>query len=98
MIWRRRVRTKFWLAVLLTAVVVEKSAQAADLSLPSSSFQLELHGFVSQGYLLSSGNNYLAETTERGSLEFSEVGLNFTAQLTDDLRAGVQLFAHDLGP
>jgi hypothetical protein len=57
-----------------------------------------MHGFVSQGYLFTTGNNYLArETKEHGSVEFSEVGLNFTTQLTDQLRLGMQLFARDLG-
>lgn len=57
----------------------------------------EVHGFVSQGFLLSSQNNYLAHT-ERGSFEFSEVGLNFTKQLTERFRVGMQLFMRDLGP
>ena len=47
--------------------------------------------------LLSSGNNFLAKS-KSGSFEFSEIGLNFTNQLTDRLRFGVQLFAHKLGP
>lgn len=58
---------------------------------------LQVHGFVSQGFLFTTDNNYLAES-ERGSFEFTEVGLNFTQPLTDELRAGVQLFARDLGP
>jgi hypothetical protein len=54
---------------------------------------------VSQGYIRTSDNNYLARSASaRGSFEFSEVGINFTQPLGDHLRAGVQLFAHDLGP
>jgi hypothetical protein len=56
-----------------------------------------LHGFVSQGFLLSSGNNYLA-MSKSGSFEFSEVGLNVTVPLSDRLRLGMQLFSQDLGP
>jgi len=56
-----------------------------------------VHGFVSQGFLLSSQNNYLARSTH-GSFEFSEVGVNVTSQITDKLRAGLQLFARDIGP
>src|SRR5262249_42705161 len=59
--------------------------------------ELQAHGFVSQGYILTTDNNYLAKSTH-GSFEFAEVGLNFTATLTEKLRAGVQLFARDLGP
>src|SRR5690606_37602904 len=58
---------------------------------------VETHAFVSQGYIKSTDNNYLAPS-ERGSYEFTEVGLNFTMRPSDSLRLGVQLFARDLGP
>lgn len=58
---------------------------------------LQLHGFASQGALLTSDNNYLART-KRGSLEFTEAGINFTKSFDDRLSAGLQLFARDLGP
>jgi hypothetical protein len=60
---------------------------------------VQIHGFVSQGYIKSTTNNYLGPSARRqGNFEFSEVGINFTKQLGDRLRVGVQLFAHDLGP
>lgn len=58
---------------------------------------MELHAFVSQGLILSAKNEYLANS-KSGSLEFSEVGFNLTKPLPENLRLGVQLFAHDLGP
>jgi hypothetical protein len=58
---------------------------------------VQLHGFVSQGGLLTSANNYLAHT-EHGSLEFTEAGINFTKPIDDRLSVGMQLFARDLGP
>jgi hypothetical protein len=36
--------------------------------------------------------------SKHGSAEFSEAGINFTKGLTPDLRVGIQLFTHDLGP
>jgi len=57
----------------------------------------EVHGFVSQGFIKSTDNNYLANS-EDGSFEMSEVGLNFTTRITDELRVGMQLFMRDLGP
>jgi hypothetical protein len=59
---------------------------------------VEVHGFVSQGAIKTTENNYLTSNSTRGSLEFTEVGLNVSKQLTDQFRVGVQLFAHDLGP
>jgi len=58
---------------------------------------IEIHGFVSQGYLKSSRNEYLSANTRDGSTEFDEIGVNFTRQLTNKLHVGVQLFARDLG-
>lgn len=57
---------------------------------------LQVHGFVSPGFLVSTNNNYLAES-KNGSFEFAEAGINFTKPLTDELRVGLQLFARDLG-
>lgn len=58
---------------------------------------MQLHGWVSQGLMTSTGNNYLANTTD-GSFEFFEAGINVTKELGPDLRTGVQIFAQDLGP
>jgi hypothetical protein len=58
---------------------------------------VEVHGFVSQGFIATTENNYLGPS-ERGSFEFTEAALNFTSSPLEDLRIGVQLFVHDLGP
>ncbi|MES1183360.1 MAG: hypothetical protein ABUL60_06065 [Myxococcales bacterium] len=58
---------------------------------------VHIHAFVSQGLMKTSANNYLM-SSKRGSAEFTEVGVNFTSNLTSDLRVGMQIFAHDLGP
>lgn len=56
----------------------------------------QIHAFVSQGALLTTDNNFLADTKD-GSLDFAEAGINFTRRLDDRLTAGIQLFARDLG-
>ena len=58
--------------------------------------KVDIHGFISQGYMKSSRNNYFADTQD-GNFEFNEVGINFSANLTEKLRLGTQLFAGDLG-
>ncbi len=78
-------------------VVSTPAARAADVQIPSVDRSVEMHGFVSPGFIVSTGNNYLARS-KRGSFEFTEVGLNFTVPITDRLRTGIQLFARDLGP
>ena len=71
-------------------------ASAADALAPGEGMALEAHGFVGQGAIKSTGNNYLVDS-KRGSLEFSDIGINFTAQLTERLRVGMQFFARKLG-
>ncbi len=55
-----------------------------------------IHGFVSQGYLKSTDNNYLGKS-KNGSYEFNEIGLNIALPIADALRFGIQLFSRDLG-
>jgi hypothetical protein len=58
---------------------------------------VQIHGFISQGFLYTDTYNYLATDTTDGSFEYNEMGINFGKQLTDKLRIGVQLFSRDLG-
>jgi hypothetical protein len=81
-----------WGAALIAGIAGPALADDAGDETP-----LQVHGFASQGALLTSGNNYLANT-KRGSLEFTEAGINFTKVLDDRLSVGLQLFARDLGP
>jgi hypothetical protein len=81
-----------WVAALIAGIAGRALADDATGDAP-----LQVHGFASQGALLTSDNNYLART-ERGSLEFTEAGINFTKALDDRLSLGLQLFARDLGP
>jgi hypothetical protein len=83
--------------VALGLAVSGTPAAAAELGSSDGAIPVEVHAFVSQGALWSTANNYLAKSA-RGSLEFTEVGINFTTQPTDKLRLGMQLFARDLGP
>lgn len=75
-------------------------ACACALSWPAPSraeeLPVEVHGFVSQGFIKTTANDYLAKS-KRGSFEFTEVGLNVTKSFDDNFRLGVQLFARDLG-
>jgi hypothetical protein len=81
--------------VVLAVLSAPAAAAAADIPVGGDA-TVEVHGFVSPGFIVTTDNNYLAKS-KRGSFEFNEVGINFTAPLTDKLRAGVQLFARDLG-
>jgi hypothetical protein len=72
------------------------SAQAQPSDDGARLHGLQVHGFISQGFLKTTDNDYLVKSSE-GSFEFSEAGVNLTTQLADRLRVGVQFFAFNLG-
>ncbi len=76
--------------IAIITIVYAASVPAAELG------EVDIHGFISQGYLKSDDNNYLADT-EDGSFQFNEMGINFATRLTSRLRCGMQFFARDLG-
>lgn len=57
---------------------------------------LDLHGFISQGYINSSKYNFLADS-QGGSFRFNELGVNFYSPLTNNLYLGGQLISRGLG-
>jgi hypothetical protein len=59
-------------------------------------FKIDIHGYISQGYLISNRNNFLADT-ENGTFHFNELGINFSTELTEKIRLGIQFAARDLG-
>ncbi|MEZ4526471.1 MAG: hypothetical protein R2941_11180, partial [Desulfobacterales bacterium] len=73
---------KIWMLHILCILVVSVCAG------PANAFELgdiEIHGFISQGYLLSDHNNYMADT-EDGTFQFNETGISFGTELLDQLR------------
>lgn len=57
---------------------------------------VQMKGFVSQGFIKSNKNNYLAESRD-GSFQFNEMGLNFSTTPSPKLNINVQIFARDIG-
>lgn len=56
----------------------------------------QVHGFVSEGGFYSTDNDYIGHSS-RGSLEFFQTAVNVSSELSDKLRAGLQLFSQDEG-
>lgn len=78
--------------VLIFILVFSSYAGASD-----EYGEVDIHGFIAQGYLKSTDYDFFHAKTEDGTFEFNELGLNFSTDLTDSLRMGIQLFAKDLG-
>jgi hypothetical protein len=57
----------------------------------------QFHGFVTQGFAYSDGNNYLGMDTNSGSAGWTEGAVNINDQLTHKLRVGAQFHSTKLG-
>ncbi|HEX2657473.1 MAG TPA: hypothetical protein VHU40_04345 [Polyangia bacterium] len=78
--------------------VVPEPAPALDLAGDEAAPSVEVHGFASQGYILTTGNDYIAPDTKHGSFHFTDVGLNLSKNLSEKIRFGVQAFAQNFAP
>ncbi|HEY4187631.1 MAG TPA: hypothetical protein VGP07_21315 [Polyangia bacterium] len=52
---------------------------------------------MSQGYIRTTRNNYLVHASTSGSFELTEIALNVTQPLTEQLRMGAQIFTSQIG-
>jgi len=77
----------------LLFVLYSTAAGAMDFDMLDN---VDIHGFISQGYLKSTENNFFAKTVD-GTPQFNEAGINFSTDITERLRIGLQLFARDMG-
>jgi hypothetical protein len=83
--------SRFVLLAVVSTAAVARAAIAAEAGDGTVLGRIEVHGFVSQGALVSTGNEFLVKS-KRGSFELTEAGINFSSALTDRLRVGIQLF------
>jgi hypothetical protein len=76
---------------------------AAQIMLHAQDFKLldrdvQIHGFATQGFVHTNENNWLTmNTSDFGSGEFSDFGVNASTQVTDKFRIGAQLYDRNLG-
>ncbi len=99
-----------WVSVAMIVLMVSMVPEAEAGEDPSSSEEYrmyqsildtlsktQIHGFLSQGFLWSTGNNYLHANTTQGDFRFNELGINFSFEPAEKLRVGLQLFSRSLG-
>ncbi len=78
--------------VLLLLGTMICPARAAELD-----DNIFLHGFVSQGYLNTTDNNYLVTRSVHGTAAFTEAAITLTAIPMDRLRVGIQFLGRNFG-
>ncbi|MDO6563733.1 hypothetical protein Q4488_10105 [Amphritea sp. 1_MG-2023] len=58
---------------------------------------LSVNGFVTQGFFYTDDNNVYGESSDNGSFDFHEIGLNAAYRFTPKLRGAVQLMSRQAG-
>jgi hypothetical protein len=69
----------------------------AQSTIHVGSREVQLHGFVQQGFVFTSDNNFLTMGSDNGSGEMTDGGINASTKINDKLRVGAQLYVRNLG-
>ncbi|MBU4263425.1 MAG: OprO/OprP family phosphate-selective porin [Proteobacteria bacterium] len=88
---KRSLSTFYILLIGLISLAAIPPCHAFDLG-----EHLSINGFLSQGYIKSSGNNFLGDSQD-GSFQLNEFALTLNSAVTDNLRLGLQLLSRDAG-
>lgn len=78
------------LAALITLAGNAAPAYARDAG-------VQVHGFATQGYSVTSANHFFGDSDDSGSLDFTEMGLNISARPANDLLATGQVLYRRAG-
>jgi len=75
---------------------------AAPAYLPAQDFKVfdrdvQVHGFVTQGFTYTNQNNWLTMQTSGGSGAMTDMGLNMSMPVSDKFRIGAQVYDRNLG-
>lgn len=85
----------FFRCLLFTALFI--GCGMTSIFPESISDRIQLNGFLSQGYVYTTKNDFIPQSSKNGSFEFNEAALSITADVSKKLRLGFQLLARDLG-
>ena len=84
------------LVKLLVCCACVSTLWAQDFKL--FNYDVQVHGFASQGFVTTDGNNWLTMNTgNAGSGQFTDFGGNASVQITDKFRIGAQIYDRELG-
>jgi|ERR1035438_2047447 hypothetical protein len=79
------------MALFLLIGICAGNSSAQDLA------GIAVHGFVTQGFLYSSNNNYLTMKSSEGSAQWTDGAVSISDALSDKLRVGIQVHMYQLG-
>jgi hypothetical protein len=84
-------------AALCATVLASVSRAEAQPSFKVGDHEVDVHGFMQQGFIYSTGNNFLTMATDDGSVKMTDGGINVSTKIVDKLRVGTQLYVRSIG-
>lgn len=85
------------IGILTLGVMVGVAAPLHAQEFTVADKPVQIHGFGSQGFVNTSGNNWLTMDTTHGSGAMTDFGLNISSQITKKFRMGAQVYGRNLG-
>lgn len=80
---------------LQVAVLLTSTSAIAQFKLGGK--EIQVHGFLQQGFAVSNNNNFLSMKTSSGSFSMTDSGINLSMRVTPKLRIGAQAFSRNIG-
>ncbi len=80
---------------LQVAVLLTSTSAIAQFKIGGK--EIQVHGFLQQGFAVSNNNNFLSMKTSSGSFSMTDGGINLPVRVTPKLRIGAQAFSRNIG-
>lgn len=84
-------------AGLLLLLVGASASPSLAQSFKVAEKEVQVHGFVQQGFNVTDENNFLTMDTSGGSAAMTDAAVNLSSNLTRKLRVGAQVYARNIG-
>ncbi len=79
------------------AVAMASTSAFAQSSFKVGEKEVQVHGSIQQGFVFSTGNNFLTMNTRDGSAAMTDGAFNLGSQLSPKLRVGAQFYSRNIG-
>lgn len=89
-------KNKLLISVYFIFLSLPDLSSAATYQL-SPNKHVQIHGFASQSYIYTDNNNFFGNSSDNGSIDFRELGINASFQAWQKLHTAVQLLSRRAG-
>ncbi len=85
------------LAAAGLGLALAASTASAQSSFTVGAQEVQVHGSIQQGFVVSDGNNFLTMDTASGSAAMTDGAVNLSTQFGSKVRVGAQIYSRNIG-